>query len=173
MQKRNVWLVAAAFAVGALLLTAAGRVSASALMAEAGEDTRGLPQQLPPPPPPPPGPGGPGGPGGLGPMLFELDLSATQIGQIKRLQDEARTASQPYEEQLRQVEDSLRTATRQATFAEDAVRTLLASEVKPMTELRVIRARTDAAIWRLLTTDQQAALAQMQQHPPRPPQHER
>jgi Spy/CpxP family protein refolding chaperone len=99
-------------------------------------------------------------------MVFELDLTQAQIDQIKALREAARTASQPYDEQVRKADETIRSAVESGSFDEDAVRTTALAQAKAMAELRVIQARTEAKVLSLLTADQRAALASMR--PPRP-----
>jgi Spy/CpxP family protein refolding chaperone len=168
MKHRHIWLLVLAIAASAALLTATAAVSAEAILGSADGAQDAQPQLVPPPPPPPPpGPGGLGGRGGFDRMIFDLDLTAAQAEQLKTLRTQARNASQPYEEQVRQADEGIRAAIESASFDEQAVRTLVAGQAKSMIELRVIQARTDAAIYHLLTAEQQAALANMR--PPRPP----
>lgn len=114
------------------------------------------------------GPGGRGGHGLLGgPMLFELDLTADERQQIRTIRDEARTASEPYRELLRQAQGDLGVLVRAEAFDESAVRAIAATEGKALAELRVIGARAEAAVFALLTPEQRAALEAMR--PPRAP----
>lgn len=106
------------------------------------------------------GPGGPGGPGGMmGRMLFRLDLTAEQQEQVKTLMQAEREATQPYQQTLRDVHDQLRQATQSGEFNEAAVRALAEKEAAATIELRVLGAKTQAAIYNLLTAEQKKALA--------------
>jgi Spy/CpxP family protein refolding chaperone len=180
MKARYLWLVALAAVVGSALLTATAAVSAAAIL---GGDSAavGAPDltigagQDPQEPPPgfgprggggPRGPGGLRGRGGLDRMVFELDLTEAQIEQVKVLREAARTASEPYEQQIGKAEEAIRAAIESGSFDEDAVRTLAAGESKAGTELRVLHARTEAAILKVLTAEQREALKNMR--PPRP-----
>jgi Spy/CpxP family protein refolding chaperone len=119
--------------------------------------------------PPPGGPGGP--PGGMDMrLLLQLDLTDAQQQQIKALLDQQRTDLQPYQEQLWQAREAMQAAVEADTFDEAVVRGLAVSEGQATTELSVIRARTQAAISRLLTTEQRAKLAELRQQrrPPAP-----
>jgi len=123
------------------------------------------------------GPGGPGrpggfgemgGPGGLGPALFELDLTAEQLAQMKSIREEARASSEPYQALVRRLNDELGALVRSESFDESAVRELAVSEAKATAELRVIGARTEAAVYRLLTPDQRTKLKQVDRRPRQP-----
>ncbi len=127
---------------------------------------RGQSQQAPPGPPPGPPPDGLPG---LGPLLVELDLTSTQLAQVKALMTAARTASESYQEQLHALGDSLKTAIEADTFDETAVRALVVQESQVKIELDVIRARTEAGIYHLLTADQKAKFKAMHPEPPPPP----
>jgi Spy/CpxP family protein refolding chaperone len=161
MKPRYLWLVALAAVVGAALLTATAAASASAILA-AGEQPAGpqVPGGPPPPPPPPPGRGG------LDHAIFDLDLTQAQMEQVKALRDAARTASDPYEEQVGNAEKDIREAIESGSFDEGAVHALAVTQAKAIAELRVIQARTDSAIYKLLTAEQREALKTMR--PPRP-----
>ena len=161
MKQRHIWLLVLALVAGAALLTATAAASAAAILGNSDQPAV-APQLPPPPPPPPPGRGGPG----LDRLIFDLDLTQAQIEQVKTLRDAARSASQPYEEQMRKADESIRAAVESGTFDEDAVRALAAGQSKAMIELRVIQARTDAGILKLLTAEQREALKNMR--PPRP-----
>jgi Spy/CpxP family protein refolding chaperone len=116
-----------------------------------------------------PGGGGPGG-GGLGRMLFDMDLTAAQLEQVKGLMQADREASAPYHETLRDINDQMRQAVESGEFSEETVRALAAKEAAATIELRVIGAKTQAAIYKLLTAEQKKALADARddQPPPRP-----
>src|SRR5437868_9304447 len=89
------------------------------------------------------GPGGDFGPGGPGMPFAHLDLSDAQKEQFKALHEKARTDAQAYEGQLKPIHESLRAAVEAKTFDETAVRALIAKETQIMTELQVIRTRTE------------------------------
>jgi Spy/CpxP family protein refolding chaperone len=93
-------------------------------------------------------------------LLFELDLTSAQSEKIKALQQESRTATRTYQDQIRKAEESIGAAVQADTLDEDAVRTQAAAIGSATTEMKVIQARTHAAIWKLLTADQQSQLKQ-------------
>ena len=116
--------------------------------------------------PPPPF----GGPGLLDQRLLDqLSLTDAQKTQISALRDQERTAAQSYQDQLRQVRDSMSAAVEASTFDDAAVQALAATQGQLVAELSVIEARTAAAIYQLLTTDQRTKLATLQQQQPHPP----
>ncbi len=162
MKQRHIWLLVLALVAGAALLTATAAASAAAILGN-GDQPVAAPQ-LPPPPPPPPLPGRGGA--GLDRLVFDLDLTQAQIEQVKALRDAAHSASRPYEEQVRKADESIRAAVESGTFDEEAVRALAAGQSKAMIELRVIQARTDAGILKLLTAEQRETLKNLR--PPRP-----
>jgi Spy/CpxP family protein refolding chaperone len=168
MKKSHLLMFIIALAAFGVLLVLVSDASSNSLPRQDNQQDR---RPGGPPPGPPGGPGGPGGWGGadIEHLAFDLGLTESQIGQIRALRDEARTASQPYEEQVRKAEEGIRTIVESGTFDEQAVRTLAASEASAQIELRVIGARTEAATLALLTDEQRATLAKMQQRPPRPP----
>lgn len=158
-------LVLLAAAVG--LATAGGSLGATAV-AVSHEGVRQAPVGAPPGPPPGPR----GGPGGrLMDRVFGLDLSADQLAQVQALRTADREAGATYQETLRSIGKDLQAAIQADTFDEDAVRALVRKEAAATTELRVIGARTDAAVYKLLTTEQKTALAKLQERkgPPRAP----
>jgi periplasmic protein CpxP/Spy len=161
MKRRYLWLVVLAAVVGAALLTATAAASAAVVLGDAPQPRAAQVPGGPPPPPPPPGMGG------LDHQLRDLDLTQDQVQQLKALRDAARTASDPYEEQVGKAEKGIREAIESASFDEDAVRTLATAQSKAIAELRIIQARTDAAILKLLTAEQREQLKAMR--PPRPP----
>jgi Spy/CpxP family protein refolding chaperone len=125
-------------------------------------------QAGPPQGPPPGGPGG--GPQGIERLLFEVNLTAAQLEQVKTLVAAQREAGATYDEQLRQVGEKMRAIVEAATFDEAAARKLALQEAAAMAELRVLGARTEAAIYQLLTDEQKTALADLRdQQPARPP----
>lgn len=103
-------------------------------------------------------------------MLFaRLDLSDTQKEQLKALHEKARTDAKTYAEQLKPIRESLHAAIESKTFDETAVRALIAKETQIMTELQVIRTRTENAAYNLLTAEQKTKLTELREHhgPPR------
>jgi len=85
-------------------------------------------------------------------------LAQPQIEQLKALREAARTASESFEEQVGKAEEGIRAAVESGSFDEEAIRALAVSQSKAMVELRLIQARTDAGILRLLTPEQREAL---------------
>ncbi len=63
----------------------------------------------------------------------------------------------------------MRAAVEAKTFDEAAVRALIAKETQIMTELQVIRTRTENATYNLLTAEQKTKLTELHSHhgPPR------
>lgn len=166
MTYRKAALFGVALVAAAALLTVTVGATTVILQAAAADQGSGQRQ---PPGPPPGGPGGPGGSGGLDQMVFDLDLTAAQLDQVKALREESRAATKKYEQELRDIEDRIRAAVEAETFDEAAVRALVVSEATPQNEIRFLRARLDAAIYALLTAEQRTALKQMHQGPRLPP----
>lgn len=96
-------------------------------------------------------------------ILDQLNLTAEQRTQIETLQQNARTASEPYIEQLETIREQLQTATANGAFNEAAIREILAARARATIELEVIRLRTYAAIYNLLTAEQRALLEQIRE----------
>lgn len=119
---------------------------------------------------PPPGGPGRGGPGGIEHLLFDIDLTTAQLEQIKTLTAAQRKADAAGHDQLREVGDKMRALVEADTFDEAAVRALAVSEAAITTELRVSSARTEAAVYHVLTAEQKAALSKLRdERPPREP----
>jgi Spy/CpxP family protein refolding chaperone len=111
------------------------------------------------------------GPGGIGRMLFHLDLTAAQLEQVRSLMQAEREASAPYRESLRGITEQMRQAVESAEFDADAVRALATREAAATIELRVIGAKTQSAIYKLLTDEQKKALADARNDQPSPRPH--
>lgn len=123
---------------------------------------------------PPPGMEGRGGfppPNGLHPrMLEQLNLSDAQKEQIGKLHDKAKTDSQTYFEKIKSSDEQLRNITESGSFDEAQVRQIVTQKSQAMVELEIIRLRTDASIFNLLTADQKAQLETLKkQRPEFPP----
>jgi len=168
MKMRAVVGFAAFLAVAALGLAAAANGTT------AGQDAQQ--NQAPPPPGPRPGPpgmrgpGGHGGPGDIGRMIFDLDLTAEQVQKVKALTKAERDTASSYMEEGRQIEEQLRAETEKDTFNEEAVTALVRQQADLMVKMRVISARTQFDIYKLLTAEQKTALAAARaQQPPPPP----
>lgn len=108
---------------------------------------------------PPAGPGG--GQGGPEQFARLLGLTDAQKAQIKTIHEQAETASKPYHEQLEPLHEQMRTLTHAATFDEAAARALLTKMSQLETELHLIHARTENAIYNLLTPEQKARLDEL------------
>jgi protein CpxP len=112
----------------------------------------------------------PGGPGGLNPRIIEqLNLTDAQKEQIRVLHENARTASEQYFDQLKTIHDQLKTVAEGGTFNEAQAREVLAAKAKITTELELIKLRTDAAIFNLLTAEQRTKLEELKDQHPGPP----
>jgi Spy/CpxP family protein refolding chaperone len=110
-------------AVGLAMTSAAN----SAAWEPAGQGRRADPG----PPTPGPPPGRPGaGPGGIERLLFQLDLTAAQLEQVKSLMQAQREASAPYQQALRDIGNQMRQAVESAGFDETVVRALAAKEAE-------------------------------------------
>lgn len=162
MRKFNISVIALAFmfTIGSLIVGFAQQGRSGGRQFQPGAQVNG---DVPPPPPPMPPPPG-GAPGGLHPRLLEqLNLSDAQKEQVRSLHESARTSAQQYFEQVRAADEQLRTITEAATFNEAQARQLLAAKSQAMTELEIIRLRTDSAVYNLLTAEQKASLEQLKQ----------
>lgn len=124
------------------------------------------------------GKGGRGGfgkmppPNGLNPRIFEqLDLTAVQKTQIQSLMENSRNSSQAYFEKLRAFDEQLKGLAESEAFDEAQARQILRSKSDVQIELDLIRLKTDAAVYDLLTAEQIAKInllkSQRPEFPPR------
>jgi protein CpxP len=95
-----------------------------------------------------------------------LGLTTAQKEQIAALRDQAERASETYVTQLAAFHEQLRALIEAAAFNESAVRALAAQMSTVQTELSVIQARTESAIYNLLTAEQKAKLAELHKKAP-------
>lgn len=162
MRMRNVLAFTAVVVAVAVGLATAGSTAVSNT-----EPQRGRPAE-PPQGRPPGGPGG--GPQGMGieRQLFDLNLTAAQREQVRALMDARREAGATLQEQLRDLGDQMRALVEADSFDDEAARALAAKETTATAELRVIGARTDAAIYRLLTAEQKTTLSKLRTAGPGP-----
>jgi Spy/CpxP family protein refolding chaperone len=121
------------------------------------------------------GPGGPPPPDGGRMVLHFLDLTDAQKAQINAIQETEDAKAEAFHEKLREAHAALDAATAKGQFNETQVRTLATTIAQNEIELTVIRARKDAAIYQVLTTEQRAKLDQFhaehgarRPHPQRP-----
>ncbi len=123
------------------------------------------------------GPGGQGGPGGGGQLEDRfarvLGLTDAQKTQIKSLREQAQTASKPYVEQIKPLTEERHKLIEAPAFDEAAARTLAQKMSQLQIEIHLIQAKTEAAIYQLLTPEQKAKLAElrkaMEDHQDDPP----
>ena len=102
--------------------------------------------------------GGPrgGGPGGAILPLGRLDLSAEQREQVRTAMEESRSTARAQLSEMRAAREALAEAVSSASVDEDRIRTL-AADVGTLTgDAAVSRARVYAAVWQILTPEQQA-----------------
>ncbi len=112
-----------------------------------------------------PGQGGPGGPASGGNMEDRfarlLSLTDAQKMQIKNLRDQAQTASKPYFEQIKPITEQMQKLIEAPAFDEAAARALASKMTQLQTEIHIIQARAESAIYQLLTPEQKAKLAEL------------
>lgn len=113
----------------------------------------------------------PAGRGGLPPHVFEkLDLTDAQKQQIEALHTSSRDSGKEYFEKVGTADEQLRTMVESGSFNEESARQIVVAKASAQTELELIRLRTDAAIFGILTVEQKAQLARMRdERPPFPP----
>lgn len=108
-----------------------------------------------------PGQGGPGGGNMEDRFARLLSLTDAQKTQIKNLREQAQTASKPYFEQIKPITEQMQKLIEAPAFDEAAARTLAAKMAQVQTEIHIIQAKTEAAIYQLLTPEQRAKLAEL------------
>jgi len=142
-------------------LTAADRAAASV--------TR-LAQAMPPPPEPgrplPPGPDGFGGMPPGPPWLRGLALTESQQDKVFAIAHGQMPALRERFRELRRAHEELRTVARAERFDEARATALADSIAKATAAIELTRARSDAAIWQVLTPEQRRQVGEM---PPRAP----
>jgi Spy/CpxP family protein refolding chaperone len=99
-------------------------------------------------------------------FLFLLDLNPAQIAQVKATRSEARESASSNIEALRATEEDLRAVVESASFEEARAGELAARAAQLQGQLRLIQARMDNAVWRILTEEQRAKLAELRQRRP-------
>ncbi|HEY0427074.1 MAG TPA: Spy/CpxP family protein refolding chaperone [Pyrinomonadaceae bacterium] len=96
-------------------------------------------------------------------MLEELNLTDQQKEQVRALADKARTDSEQYFEELKTTDAQLRNLVESGNFSEEKARQILSTKAQVSTEMEIIRLRTDAAIFNLLTDEQKTQFAELKQ----------
>lgn len=102
------------------------------------------------------GPRGAGPAGALLPPLRRLDLTDEQREQVRTAIGESREAARTNRRETRAARAALAEATASATVDEDRIRTLAAELGRLVGDAAVRRAQVYAAVWRILTPEQQA-----------------
>ena len=102
------------------------------------------------------GPRGAGPVGALLPALRRLDLTDEQREQVRTTIGESREAARTNLRETRAAREALAEATASATVDEDRIRTLAAELGRLAGDAAVRRAQVYAAVWRILTPEQQA-----------------
>jgi Spy/CpxP family protein refolding chaperone len=97
-----------------------------------------------------------------------LDLTSAQLEQVKALEETARSSSKAYMERMREADEGIKAIIESGSFDEAAVRELASNASAAMVEMRVISAKTEAAIYQLLTAEQRTKLAKLEKAP-KPP----
>ena len=104
------------------------------------------------------------GPGHHSPdgLLHALGLTDAQKEQVKAIHEAERAKVEPYLKQLEESRTALKeAATAKGQFDETKVRAIAATQSQAQIELTVSRARTEAAIYKILTPEQQAKVEKL------------
>lgn len=118
--------------------------------------------------PPPPGQRGPEGPDGGDKVFERLNLTEAQKQKIESLREKQHSDSQQYQEQMQSLHEQMRAIVEAGSFDEAAARALIAKESQAMSELNLIRVRTDNAVHNTLTAEQKAKLDELRRNQRRP-----
>lgn len=102
------------------------------------------------------GPRGGGPAGAFLPPLRRLDLDDAQREQVRTVIGENREAARTAFRELRAAREALAAASAAATVDEDRIRTLAAEVGRLEGDAAIRRARVYAAVWEILTPEQQA-----------------
>ena len=102
------------------------------------------------------GPRGGGPVGALLPPLRRLDLSDEQREQVRAAIGEGREAARTNFREMRAAREALAEAVASATVDEERIRSLAAELGRLTGDAAVRRAQVHAAVWRILTPEQQA-----------------
>ena len=102
--------------------------------------------------------GGPrgGGPAGVFLPLGRLELTAEQRERVRSVREENREAARTRLREMRAAGEALAEAVSSPDVDEDRIRTLAADVGRLVGDAAVRRARVHAAVWRILTPEQQA-----------------
>lgn len=123
------------------------------------------------PPPPPEFRGGPPR-GGFGPgfELAKLGLTDLQKQQIEAFKVNNREFTEEQHKVVRSTDEQLRLMAESEYFSDERAMRLIRVKTEAISKIELVRLRTDAAIAKVLTTDQKAQLARLrtQRRPPPP-----
>ncbi|NOT49161.1 MAG: Spy/CpxP family protein refolding chaperone [Acidobacteria bacterium] len=123
------------------------------------------------PPPPPEFRGGPR-PEGFGPRdaFNKLGLSDVQKQQIEILEVNSRELTEEQYKIVRSTDEQLRMMVESGYFSDESALRLIRVKTDAMSKIELVRLRIDAAIAKVLTTDQKTQLARFRtQRRPLPP----
>lgn len=94
-------------------------------------------------------------------LLEQLNLTDAQKEQIQAIETNSRAAGKENFDKMRGYDGQLRTLVESGNFNEDQARQILTEKAKIMTEMEIVRLRADAAVLKILTTEQKAQLEQL------------
>lgn len=97
-----------------------------------------------------------GGPAGVSLPLGRLELTAEQRERVRSVRGENREAARTRLRELRAAREALAEAVSSPDVDEDRIRTLAADLGRLVGDAAVRRAEVHAAVWRILTPEQQA-----------------
>ena len=96
----------------------------------------------------------------LGFFTDMLNLTDAQQAQIKDILAKEKTATEPYHQQMAQSHQAMMQLVQSGSFDEGKARTIATQQSQAMIELEVQRARSGAAMFQVLTPDQQTRMVQ-------------
>ena len=145
--RRKVLVGGAGLALGAMILVAAHAAHAAEEQRPGGRGGRGAWMG---------GPRGGGPAGTLLPPLRRLELSDEQRDQVRTVIGENPEAARTHAQQMRAAREALAEAVASATVDEDRIRNLAADLGRLTGDAAIRRAQVYAAVWEVLTPEQQA-----------------
>ena len=99
-------------------------------------------------------------------ILDKLNLTDAQKEQIQTIETASRGASKDNFDKIRSYDEQLRKSIESGAFNEEQARQILNAKAQTIVEMELIRLRSDALIYKILTTEQKAQLLTLKQQRP-------